>query len=122
MLGQGGVIHLLPPPDSMARQINKLIARTVDVLTKPGRHSDGGGLYLQVTIAKDGTPRKSWIFRFSLHSRARHMGLGSVGVITLAEARAGAISRAQRFGMVSTQSYCGNGSNMLRLKAVSASQ
>ncbi|MGA3339048.1 MAG: Arm DNA-binding domain-containing protein [Methylocella sp.] len=100
----------------------RLTAMQIVRLSAPSVYPDGGGLYLQVTIAKDGTPRKSWIFRFSLHSRARHMGLGSVGVITLAEARAGAISRAQRFGMVSTQSYCGNGSNMLRLKAVSASQ
>ena len=32
----------------MARQVNKLSARSVATLTKPGRHSDGGGLYLVV--------------------------------------------------------------------------
>ena len=46
-------------------------------------YADGGGLYLQVSEA--GT--KSWIFRFSLNGRERHMGLGPVMDVPLAEAR-----------------------------------
>ena len=54
----------------------------------PGIYSDGGGLALQITMGTDGSPRKSWLFRFSLHGRARHMGLGPISQVSLAEARA----------------------------------
>jgi integrase len=49
----------------------------------PGLLNDGKGLSLR--IAGGGT--KSWVFRFMLAGRAREMGLGSVGDVTLAEAR-----------------------------------
>ena len=56
--------------------------------SKPGMHNDGLGLYLQVTAAKDGTLNRSWIFRFAgSDGRERKMGLGSLDVIGLAEAR-----------------------------------
>jgi hypothetical protein len=42
----------------VARQSKKLTALDVKNLTKPGRHADGDGLYLNV--AKGGS--KSWIF------------------------------------------------------------
>src|SRR5262245_46906485 len=32
----------------MGRQVDKLTARKVDTIKAPGRHSDGGGLYLNV--------------------------------------------------------------------------
>jgi integrase len=35
--------------NGMARQINRLNARQVQTLTMPGRHADGGGLYLVVS-------------------------------------------------------------------------
>jgi integrase len=60
----------------------KLTAIRVKKLTKSGTHNDGGGLYLKVS---DGG--KSWLFRFKLHGKATWMGLGSVDVLTLAEAR-----------------------------------
>jgi len=41
----------------VARQINRLVARTLSGLNKPGRHNDGGGLYLNVS--KQGA--KSWV-------------------------------------------------------------
>ena len=73
----------------MARGINKLTVRTVATLTKPGRHADGGNLYLQ--IAQSGT--KQWTFFFQLNGKQREMGLGSAGQggLTLAEARERAI-------------------------------
>src|SRR5579859_2122395 len=67
----------------MARPIGKLNALAVARLDAPGRHSDGGGLYVQ--ISKEGA--RSWVYRFMLHSRAREMGLGSLSDVSLAEAR-----------------------------------
>ena len=41
----------------MARTINRLSHRKVETLKEPGMHSDGGGLYLQVTQGSDRTPQ-----------------------------------------------------------------
>ena len=49
----------------------------------PGRYCDGNGLYLYVQ--KTGT--RSWIQRFVIRGRKRELGLGSVALIPLAEAR-----------------------------------
>ena len=53
------------------RVLNRLSARKVTTMTKPGRHPDGGGLYL--VIDKGGAKR--WAFLFTLQGRAREMGL-----------------------------------------------
>ncbi len=73
----------------MARGINRLTVRAVATLAKPGRHADGGNLYLQ--IAPSGT--RQWTFFYQLNGKQREMGLGSAGQggITLAEARDRAI-------------------------------
>lgn len=68
---------------SNTQAIHRLSAVRVAKLKEPGYHGDGGGLYLQVSPA--GT--KSWIYRFKLNGRAREMGLGPFGTITLASAR-----------------------------------
>lgn len=61
-----------------------LSARGVAALAnKPGRHSDGGGLYLEVSAG-----RRSWIWRYRIGERRRDMGLGSAAGTSLAEARA----------------------------------
>ena len=67
----------------MVREINRLTALTVTRTKKPGMYPDGGGLYLQVTK----TGAKSWVYRFMLNGRARHMGLGPLNAVSLAEAR-----------------------------------
>ncbi len=67
----------------MARLTNRLSPKAVASKKKPGSHADGGGLYLQV--GKSGS--KAWLYRFMLNGRAREMGLGSLQVRTLAEAR-----------------------------------
>ena len=67
----------------MAGGINKLSAAAVQKTKEPGYYGDGGGLWLQ--ISKLGG--KSWIFRFTLHGKAREMGLGPLRTISLAEAR-----------------------------------
>lgn len=73
----------------MARGINRLTARSAASLTKPGRHADGGNLYLQ--IAQAGT--RQWTFFFQLNGKQREMGLGSAdaNTMTLAQAREKAI-------------------------------
>jgi integrase len=67
----------------MARVIGKLSARAVAALIAPGRHSDGGGLYL--SISADG--RRRWVFFFAKGGKQREMGLGSARDVTLARAR-----------------------------------
>lgn len=68
----------------MARPRNKLTAMEVRRLKAPGRHSDGGGLYLN--IAKDGG-RRRWVFLYALNGKQREMGLGSADDVSLADAR-----------------------------------
>ena len=67
----------------MARTLNRLSSRGVAAAAKKGLHADGGGLYLQV--GPGGT--KAWIFRFTLHGKARAMGLGALHTVSLAKAR-----------------------------------
>jgi integrase len=69
------------------RGTNRLTALRVSKASKPGMHADGGGLYLQVTSAG----ARSWIYRFSLAGRSREMGLGSLALLSLQEARAKAL-------------------------------
>ena len=67
----------------MARSVDKLSDRTVKTIKKPGRHSDGGNLYLNV---KDGGS-KSWLFIYRIGGKQREMGLGDLKRVTLAKAR-----------------------------------
>lgn len=84
----------------MTRALNKLTVKKAEALAEPGRHADGGSLYLDV--ASSGS--KSWVFLFRspIHrverngkavGRLREMGLGAFGTdqtdrISLAKARA----------------------------------
>jgi hypothetical protein len=70
----------------VARGINRLTGADLR-RSKPGRYLDGGGLYLQVKVAKDGSINRSWLFRFAINGRDRWMGLGSLNTVSLAEAR-----------------------------------
>ena len=60
-------------------------ARSVQTITAVGYHRCDPGLYLQV--AKSGT--KSWLFRFKspVTSKQREMGLGSLDITSLSQAR-----------------------------------
>lgn len=70
----------------MARKVNRLNARIVSTLSKPGRHADGGGLYL--SISEDGKLlRRRWVFLYRRHGKLREMGLGSASTVKLAQAR-----------------------------------
>src|SRR3954449_1510992 len=67
----------------MARQTKRLSARAVATLTKPGRHADGDGLYLQV----DASGAKRWLFLFRWGGKLKEMGLGGLSAVRLVEAR-----------------------------------
>ena len=54
----------------------------------PGRHADGNGLYL--FVQPSGT--RSWIQRLLVRGRRRELGLGSVVLVPLAEAREKALA------------------------------
>ena len=56
---------------SMARAIHKLTAREAETIAKPGRHSDGGGLYL--FISAEG--RRRWTFLYTWRGKLREAGL-----------------------------------------------
>ena len=67
----------------MGKAVKKLSARAVATIAQPGRHSDGDGLYLNVT--RSGA--RSWLFMWKKDGKRREMGLGSVGSVSLARAR-----------------------------------
>jgi integrase len=69
----------------MARQINRLSPRQVQTLTKPGRHGDGGSLYLVVT--KAGGRKWVFLYRRRQDNKLCEMGLGSLSSVPLARAR-----------------------------------
>jgi Arm DNA-binding domain len=66
------------------RRQNLLTARTIETAKKPGRYSDGNGLYLVVRPGGS----KQWMFVYRRDSKLREMGLGSpLKGVTLAMAR-----------------------------------
>jgi integrase len=67
--------------------IHKLTASSLK-LKRVGHFGDGLGLWLQISRAKDGGFNRSWAFRFTAaNGRVREMGIGSVNMIGLGEAR-----------------------------------
>lgn len=70
----------------MARARNKLTARQAAALTEPGRHSDGGGLYL-VIDGEGAAMRRRWLYLFPWGAKRREMGLGGFPAVSLADAR-----------------------------------
>jgi integrase len=66
----------------VAQTLNKLSARAVQALG-PGRHGDGGNLYLVV----DPGGSRRWLFIYRSGGKQREMGLGSVRAVSLARAR-----------------------------------
>ncbi len=69
----------------MGRALHKLTAREVETISKPGRHSDGGGLYL--VVSKEG--HRKWVFISIRNGKRQDMGLGKAGKggVSLAQAR-----------------------------------
>src|ERR1700730_6886382 len=71
---------------NMARQPKRLTARTGATMTKPGRHADGGNLYLTISKTGAGVSRR-WTFLYSLAGKQREAGFGPAAAVTLAAAR-----------------------------------
>jgi hypothetical protein len=90
----------------MAKTIGRLTAPQVDSRAlKPGLHSDGGNLYLRVSVSKassddkassadraakaDKAPNRSWVFIYRWEGRQHEAGLGKAGkgYVTLKDAR-----------------------------------
>ena len=67
----------------MVRTLGKLSAVAADKVIKPGRHSDGGGLYLNVSS----TGAKSWLFMWARGGKRREMGQGPYPAVSLKAAR-----------------------------------
>ena len=63
--------------------LKKLTAVGARALSEPGRYSDGNGLYL--VIEKAGS--KHWVQRIVVLGRRRDIGLGSLKLVSLVEAR-----------------------------------
>ncbi|WP_294210993.1 integrase arm-type DNA-binding domain-containing protein [uncultured Sphingomonas sp.] len=67
----------------MERALNRLTVREVAALKQPGRHSDGGGLYLRISPSG----ARSWAFMHVSAGKRTELGLGSASALTLAAAR-----------------------------------
>nr|WP_114184667.1 site-specific integrase [Microvirga aerophila] len=76
----------------MPRQLHTLSARTVAALSEPGRHSDGGGLYLNISPSG----ARSWVFMWKVAGKRREMGLGPLRDVPLAKARERAAEARQK--------------------------
>lgn len=101
--GYGGGHEQFERDTIMARGIG-LLPASYKTMKTPGLHCDGGNLYLQVSVGKQGNRRRSWIFRYALHGRkTRDMGLGSIDDVTLKEARETA-REYRKFGSLKTAS------------------
>src|SRR5271169_1571506 len=75
---------------SAMRELNALQVRQTNV---PGRYRAGDNLWLQVTAKKRGDGVvKSWLLRYVIDGKERVMGLGSLRLFSLQEAR----TRAKR--------------------------
>jgi integrase len=59
----------------------------INSLSQPGRYGDGNGLYLVV----DPSGAKRWVLRIVVQGKRRDIGLGSLRLVSLAEARAKAL-------------------------------
>jgi hypothetical protein len=77
----------------MVARINRLTAQEAKNITKPGRHADGGNLYLNVTVSG----ARSWVFLYRFGGKQREKGLGSAapGQVSLAQAREKAATARQ---------------------------
>jgi len=64
-----------------------LTALTIRNITTPGIHTDGCGLYLKV----DRRGAKRWMQRIIIKGKRCDLGLGSVSLVSLAEARLAAL-------------------------------
>ena len=80
--------RLLPRTKPKGRHPQKALSPAFIRSAPSGRHADGNGLYL--FVQPSGT--RSWIQRLLIRGRRRELGLGSVALVPLAEAREKALA------------------------------
>ena len=73
------------------RMAGRLRAKQIETL-QPGRHSDGGTLFL---VVEPGGRSRHWVQRLTVDGRRRDLGLGGYPYVGLAEARAAAFANRQ---------------------------
>ena len=83
MLTVKNIIELPLKTKPQGRHPDKALSAAFVRTAAPGRHADGNGLYL--FVQPSGT--RSWIQRLVVRGRRRELGLGSVALVSLAEAR-----------------------------------
>jgi integrase len=71
----------------MAARIGKLASNILST-AKPGKHSDGGGLYLYLHSRDEkNRPVGSWVYRYTFAGARTEMGIGSIDSLSLKDAR-----------------------------------
>ena len=91
----GGPRKTKPPGPHPRKALTPAFLRTA----RPGRHADGNGLYLFVQP----TGARSWVQRLVIRGRRRELGLGSIELVTLAEAREKAVATASSRARAATR-------------------
>jgi integrase len=72
----------------VARLLNRLSDRAINsTKINPGRHADGGGLYLVVDRPGGKDAAKRWVFLYRKDGRLREMGLGGLLNVPIGKAR-----------------------------------
>ena len=88
MIAGSHTARLLRKTKPKGRHPQKALSAAFVRSAPPGRHADGNGLYL--FVQPSGT--RSWIQRLLVRGRRRELGLGSVALVPLAEAREKALA------------------------------
>lgn len=70
----------------MSRPLHRLSARFVETTDKPGRHADGGNLYLTVSTNSTNLSKR-WTFMYQFDGHQREAGLGPFHDVPLKAAR-----------------------------------
>ena len=83
MVAVNNSARLLTRTKPKGRHPQKALSASFLRSAPPGRHADGNGLYLFVQP----TGTRSWIQRLVIRGRRRELGLGSLALVPLAEAR-----------------------------------
>jgi integrase len=73
------------------QKVNRLNHLMVSKIMPPGFHADGNNLYLKVSP----TGSKTWTLIYNHQGRRRELGLGKLGIVSLADARRRALEAAQ---------------------------
>ncbi len=88
MINVTPAVRLLRKTKPKGRHPQKALSAAFIRSAPPGRHADGNGLYLFVQPSG----ARSWIQRLLVRGRRRELGLGSVALVPLAEAREKALA------------------------------